>query len=570
MARTSRIGHLTAFILGLPLLVLGACGGEIEASGPGVVVSSHAPAALEFPPLGRPSSEGADESSAGPASVPARGVIERPRPEVKQGRAVQAREGSLARPVAAIVADARQRALEASKGRCRASQTKVAVECVDLATGARLVSLDADRPLIPASNLKVVTAGAALLGLGIDAEFETIFEAIGRIEGGRLLGDLVVRAGADPMHQREGDGGLSRWFDALESDLRAAGIQAISGDVILDHGPFSALGTGPEWPDEAQHWQQYCGLASGFTANGGAYRVSVSSDSRAARVVLRPREHEEHRLERRGSVDVGGKKNDLRVGANEGGVTVAGRIPANFGPFVKEFRHPDPDRLFASTLRRGLEDRGIRVRSVLLPREESANRASRGVAVHVMRSPVRSILEAILGDSNNPVTDQLFTLLGGRLRGDGSREGSAAAIRDVLVENQIDVTGLVQVEGSGLSRANRLTARTLCGVHAAVAARPELASVYADALLLSGVDKKLKRRMVGTPAEGRVVAKTGWISGASSLSGLILDVDGTPLLAFAILVSYPRVSGLNTKAWKPMQDELCALFAGDLARRSSR
>ena len=177
---------------------------------------------------------------------------------------------------------------------------------MDLATGARLVSLDASRPMIPASNLKVVTAGAALLGLGVDAEFETAFEAIGRIEGGRLLGDLVVRAGADPLHQREGDGGLSLWFDALEFDLRAAGIESISGDVVLDHGPFSALGTGPEWPDRAQHWQQYCGLASGFTANGGAYRVSVSSDSSDARVVLRPREHGEHRLARRGSVDVGG------------------------------------------------------------------------------------------------------------------------------------------------------------------------------------------------------------------------------------------------------------------------
>ena len=133
-----------------------------------------------------------------------------------------------------IVADAQRRALEASKGRCRASQTTVAVECVDLATGARLVSLEADRPMIPASNLKVITAGAAaLLGLGVDAEFETVFEAIGRIEDGQLRGDLVVRAGADPMHQREGDGGLSRWFDALESDLRAAGIESISGDVVL-------------------------------------------------------------------------------------------------------------------------------------------------------------------------------------------------------------------------------------------------------------------------------------------------------------------------------------------------
>ena len=99
--------------------------------------------------------------------------------------------------------------------------------------------------MIPASNLKVVTAGAALLGLGADAEFETAFEAIGRIEGGHLLGDLVVRAGADPMHRREGDGSLTPWFDELEFDLRAARIDSISGDVVLDHGHFRAAGNRP-------------------------------------------------------------------------------------------------------------------------------------------------------------------------------------------------------------------------------------------------------------------------------------------------------------------------------------
>ncbi|MEC7232742.1 MAG: D-alanyl-D-alanine carboxypeptidase, partial [Planctomycetota bacterium] len=290
-------------------------------------------------------------------------------------------------------------------------------------------------------------------------------------------------------------------------------------------------------------------------------RVTVSSSAKSARVILRPRNHG---LPRRGNVEVGGKENSLRVGANGGRVTVGGQVPAKFGPFVKEFRHPDPDRLFASALRGALADRGIRFGRVVLPTEESSARADRGATVHVMRSPVRSVLEAVLGDSNNPVADQLFALIGGRLASDGTREGSARAIRRILVENDIDVTGLVQVEGSGLSRANRLTARTLCDVHAAVAADPELSPVYVDALLRSGVDEKLGNRMVGTAAEGRVVAKTGWIGGASSFSGLVLDDEDSPRLAFAILVSYPRVAGLNTKAWKPMQDELCALFASGL------
>lgn len=561
MARKDLSDAAAGPLLLLALVALAGCGGEVEASNPTQSEASEPSVELEFPPLGRTARTPGEPAPTGSAAKTA------PRPTETLTEGIEPPEpeallaGALDRPVARILDEARQRAFDASKGRCAPHQTTIAIECVDLSTGLRLVSSRSEEPMVPASNLKVVTAGAALLGLGADAQFETVFEAIGAIAGGRLDGDLVVRAGADPMHRREGDGSLTPWFDELAADLRAAGIDSISGDVVLDHGPFVPLGTGPEWPDSRQHWQQYCGLASGFSANGGAYRVTVSSSERSARVVLRPRNHG---LSRRGTVDVGGKANDLRVGANAGGVTVGGKVPAGFGPFVKEFRHPDPDRLFASTLRGALADRGIRFGRVLMPGEASAAREGRGSVVHVMRSPVRSTLEAVLGDSNNPVSDQLFALVGGRVAGDGSREGSAAAIRSILVDHGVDVTGLVQVEGSGLSRANRVTARTLCGVHAAVASSPELAGVYIEALLRSGVDEKLADRMVGTAAEDRVVAKTGWIGGASSFSGLVLDDDDSPRLAFAILVSYPRVSGLNTKAWKPMQDELCALFASGL------
>ena len=69
--------------------------------------------------------------------------------------------------------------------------------------------------------------------------------------------------------------------------------------------------------------------------------------------------------------------------------------------------------------------------------------------------------------------------------------------------------------------------------------------------------------MRGTPAEGRVRAKTGWVNGASSLSGVATTLSGRRVV-FSILISYPRVGGLNTSAWKPMQDEICeALVAWD-------
>jgi D-alanyl-D-alanine carboxypeptidase len=59
------------------------------------------------------------------------------------------------------------------------------------------------------------------------------------------------------------------------------------------------------------------------------------------------------------------------------------------------------------------------------------------------------------------------------------------------------------------------------------------------------------------PATGRVHAKTGFVNGTSALSGVVQTQDGERLV-FSILVAYPHQSGMNTKIFKPMQDEICA------------
>ena len=62
------------------------------------------------------------------------------------------------------------------------------------------------------------------------------------------------------------------------------------------------------------------------------------------------------------------------------------------------------------------------------------------------------------------------------------------------------------------------------------------------------------------PAFKTVRAKTGFIGGTSGLSGVVLE-EGRARLAFSILVEYPRKAGLNTRAWKPMQDRIAQLLA---------
>ena len=123
-----------------------------------------------------------------------------------------------------------------------------------------------------------------------------------------------------------------------------------------------------------------------------------------------------------------------------------------------------------------------------------------------------------------------------------------------------EAEGLAQVDGSGLSRDNRVSARQFTALLTAVLGRnDQRAAAFRSALPVGGESGSLKGRMKSGSARGRVRAKTGFIGGTSALSGLCETDDGRTLL-FSILVDYPRVSGLNTKVWKPMQDEICALL----------
>lgn len=466
----------------------------------------------------------------------------------------------LSRAVEVAVARALGRARKASEDKVHGNNTVVSVVAVDAGTGRILVQRLSEVPLVPASNLKLMTAAAALVELGAEGEFVTRFVTVAPVVDGVLQGDLVVRAGGDPLYEREGDGSLGGWLGPLAQALTAAGINRIDGALVLDEGNWLEPGPGPMWPAKSQHWRDYCGLAGGFSANGGCFRATVTpgEPGARARVVLRPRHHG---LTRKGSVTTGGKRVAVNVGANRSGVTVRGKIKAGSRPYVAEFSHPDPVELFGHAVVGGLADRGIAI--------DEGYRRERGVVleepVHQiaeLRTPITTVMKAILLDSNNPVADQLFLATGAAVKGSGTPQAGADAVRAALSRLGVGTRSLVQVDGSGLSKANLATAEQLAALVAAVIHQGgAMRSAILDSLPVAGRSGKLAGRMRGTAAEGRVRAKTGWVKGASGLSG-VAETEAGDEVVFSILVKYPLVDGLNTAAWKPMQDEICAALAG--------
>jgi D-alanyl-D-alanine carboxypeptidase/D-alanyl-D-alanine-endopeptidase (penicillin-binding protein 4) len=464
---------------------------------------------------------------------------------------------ALTERVRASIARWTAEARKLSKGKATPASVRVSACVRELGARTDLVAVRADEPQAPASNMKLVTTAAALILLGPTARWVTTFEAGAELSGGTLAGDLVVRAAGDPLFDPQGTGRVEGRLEALARTLRARGLARVRGDLVLDEGTFEAPAPGPGWPDPSQHWAEYCALSGGFSANGGVLhaRVLAALPGAPARISVHP---QPHGLQTSYDVHtVAGVVADVRVGATGTTATVRGTLGQALGQYEAEFAHPDPVGLFGTLLVHALRSAGIQLEGTV----RRARGMPRGVVLAELVSPLADCLEGINSDSRNGLADQLFLSLGEAVTGAGTRAGGARAVELALERLGLPLGHLHQVDGSGLSREDRVTARAICALlERVLGSEPESARLYLDSLAVMGRKGTLEERLRGSAAEGRVRAKTGWIAGVSSLSGYA-EPEGARPCAFSILVEYPaELSGLNRACFKRLQDELVLLL----------
>jgi serine-type D-Ala-D-Ala carboxypeptidase/endopeptidase (penicillin-binding protein 4) len=455
----------------------------------------------------------------------------------------------------ALLDGAVEDAKRGSRGVATRANTFISVHVQELGTNGALVSIGSERSVRPASNMKLATSAAALVTLGGDWQFTTAFEAGGPIEHGVLKGDLIVRAGGDPLYDEGRHGDVAHLLAPVVRELAAQGITRVTGDLVLDEGTYLEPAPGPAWPDESQHWEDYCALAAGFTANGGCITalITPTGSGRAATRRVRP-EHLD--LPLRGRVQTGTPRSrlDVRIGATVSAVTVTGSIPEGLEAREYRFSHPDPVSLFGACVLGALKDGGVRLDGGVVRRRQ----VPAGQPLAKLTSPLLPLLTPINTHSDNAIADQVFFALGQAVAGEGTREGGARAVEAALQRLDLETDGWKQVDGSGLSRDNRITALQLTALlDAVLTLDPAIAQAYVASLAVAGRTGTLSERMRDTLAENRVRAKTGWIRGTSALSG-VAETESGRLLVFSILIDYPaQAGGLNTSVFKPLQDAIC-------------
>ena len=149
--------------------------------------------------------------------------------------------------------------------------------------------------------------------------------------------------------------------------------------------------------------------------------------------------------------------------------------------------------------------------------------------------PMAEMIKVTNKESQNLHAEMLLRLLGLKQKGEGSVEGGSAAALAFAERLAIPAAGWAIQDGSGLSRADLVTPQGIAALLAAMDRHPH-AAAFRDSLPIAGVDGTLEKRMRGTPAEKRVLAKTGTSQLINALAGYVTTVRGDRL-AFAAFVN---------------------------------
>ncbi|MGZ4355670.1 MAG: D-alanyl-D-alanine carboxypeptidase/D-alanyl-D-alanine endopeptidase [Gaiellaceae bacterium] len=126
-------------------------------------------------------------------------------------------------------------------------------------------------------------------------------------------------------------------------------------------------------------------------------------------------------------------------------------------------------------------------------------------------------------ESDNFTAEMLLKQLGLAELDRGTSAAGATVVTQTLAEAGVPMTGVRIVDGSGLSRLDRLTTNALGGLLKIAWADPAVRPALLAALPVAGVNGTLEHRLRKPPARGRVLAKTGTTDSASSLSGYVSD-----------------------------------------------
>lgn len=409
---------------------------------------------------------------------------------------------------------------------------------------------NADTLLMPASNVKLLTAATALDVLGGDFRCRTTVRAQAAISAdGTLAGDLFLVGSGDPTLSYED-------LKKLAQSLWEKGLRAVTGCVVGDESAFQGarLGFGWNWDDLPWYYSME---VSALSLGRNQVNVVVKPGEKVGEAAVVTVEPANGYVVVENTATTGEEKarNTISFDRELGGrsIKVSGVIPLKAPPSGQRCSVWQPCLYTATVFAEMLKAQGIEVRGS--PKVGAAPKDSLELAAH-LSPPLRDIVKQMNKPSDNHTAEQLLRLIGIKHKGQGTDAAGAEAVRAFLARCGAGEGSVRVSDGSGLSRFNLVTPRALARLLLKMRLHPE-SQAFFDSLPVAGVDGTLRLRMRGTPAEKKVFAKTGSLLSVSSLSGYVQTRSGEVYVVVLMFNHYLCPASVARAA----QDRVCQILA---------
>jgi D-alanyl-D-alanine carboxypeptidase/D-alanyl-D-alanine-endopeptidase (penicillin-binding protein 4) len=419
----------------------------------------------------------------------------------------------------------------------------VSIYVSNVDSGTPLLFTEPQACITPASVLKLITSATAFEKLGSNYRFHTNVWGNGEIKQGTLNGDLVITGGGDPslgssyfnLKSKRNDF-LKEWVHLL----KGKGIDSISGNIIVDASIYSDQDVPQTWI-----WEDL-GNYFGAAAQGIAIYdntceiVFKTADQQGGETSITSTNPFIPNLALQNEVRA---SNDLRDRAYVYGSPfdsfriVKGTLPKGRSHYKIKASIPDPAILLAYELKQMLIDSLVYVGGNAEKATRSLHKQSTDSLFISWDSPKLSkIIEQMNHESINLFAEHLCKHIGYITLKEGSTNAGTEAIKSFWTQKGINTNNLFLSDGSGLSRVNAITAKTLVDVLSYMHNKSEYFKDYYNSIPRTGLEGTQLYYFHDSFLKGKARAKSGSMTRVRSFAGYMTTKEGTNI-AYAIIVN---------------------------------
>lgn len=403
-------------------------------------------------------------------------------------------------------------------------------------------TMDGQRGLLPASMAKIFTTAAGFDKLGSNFRFKTTIGYTGNVDdNGVLHGNIYIVGGGDPLlgsyryKQTRPDTLFRAWRQALIQH----GITEIDGKVCYDVSIFDKQTIHDSW-----HWGDignYYGTGiSGLNFHENMYFAYFNASKKLGHPATI--DHIEPK-----NLNIN-NQNEVVTGPENSGDNVIiygdpdnvmrhyrGTVPMGMKNFAVRGAMPNPGKSCAELFVNYLRNTGFKVpkqvKEVITPND------SLKIILDYYSNSYYVIAQYINLTSNNMYAESIFKYLGYKSYGKGSFDNGSRVIYDFFREHNLEHSGIKVLDGSGLSRQDRVTTDFVCRFLTEIS-KMDYYSDFLRAMATAGKNGTVKNLLPNLPTNISMKVKSGTMEGIKAYAGYVTTAKGEKLCFSVICNNY--------------------------------